>query len=460
MLSTVTVVCTGAAVLSLYVVVLVFYRLFWHPLADFPGPRLAAATVWYEFYYDGIKGGQYTFKIQELHDKYGPIVRISPNELHCNDPAFVDTLYAGGSVRRDKYEYYTGQFNVSESAFGTVHHDHHRLRRSAINRYFSKASVAKLEPIIHDKVEKLCHQLYTHLGDDQPVKLDMAFSCFTTDVVTIYAFDKCYDFLSDASFRRNLHGSIVAGTDLGHYTKQFPFLFPLMHHVPDSFVKALNPQIGVYLQYQRDLAAQIRELRGQREMGDIVGKEYDLPATIFHELMESNLPDKEKTDTRLWQEGQTIVGAGTETTAWTLAVLFFYVLNNRDMYEKLMAELAGAIPDATSRPAYNDLEKLPYLIGLRLSYGVCSRLQRISPDGPMVYRPSDAVDASKSEYIIPRGTPVGMTSVLIHNNPDLFPRPLAFDPKRWLDAEGQRDRTLEKYIMSFSRGSRRCIGIK
>ena len=47
------------------------YSVYLGPLASFPGPKLAAATRWYECYYDVILGGQYTFKIKELHQKYG-----------------------------------------------------------------------------------------------------------------------------------------------------------------------------------------------------------------------------------------------------------------------------------------------------------------------------------------------------------------------------------------------------
>lgn len=46
-------------------------RLFFHPLAHIPGPRLAALTWWYEFYFDVIQPGRYVFKIQELHKRYG-----------------------------------------------------------------------------------------------------------------------------------------------------------------------------------------------------------------------------------------------------------------------------------------------------------------------------------------------------------------------------------------------------
>lgn len=46
-------------------------RLYFHPLAHIPGPRLAALTWWYEFYFDVVQPGQYVFKIQELHTRYG-----------------------------------------------------------------------------------------------------------------------------------------------------------------------------------------------------------------------------------------------------------------------------------------------------------------------------------------------------------------------------------------------------
>lgn len=55
-----------------YWVVLFIYRITLHPLAKFPGPKLAGATFWYEFYYDiWPRRYRYTWKIKELHDKYG-----------------------------------------------------------------------------------------------------------------------------------------------------------------------------------------------------------------------------------------------------------------------------------------------------------------------------------------------------------------------------------------------------
>lgn len=61
----------GGILLLPYLVTLCCYRLVLSPLARFPGPRLAALTLWYEFWYDVVQRGQYTFKIKEMHERYG-----------------------------------------------------------------------------------------------------------------------------------------------------------------------------------------------------------------------------------------------------------------------------------------------------------------------------------------------------------------------------------------------------
>jgi hypothetical protein len=63
-----------------YSLALAIYRLFFHPLAHIPGPKLAAVTGWVEAYYELLhgEGGQFMLKYREWHKKYG--------EKHANSP--------------------------------------------------------------------------------------------------------------------------------------------------------------------------------------------------------------------------------------------------------------------------------------------------------------------------------------------------------------------------------------
>lgn len=173
--------------------------------------------------------------------------------------------------------------------------------------------------------------------------------------------------------------------------------------------------------------------------------------TIFHELLQSDLPASEKQLQRLIDEAQTIVGAGILTTAHFLSVTSYHILANPQVLQKLQEELRPHMPNSSEVPPLRQLEQLTYLNavikeGFRISYGITSRLTRVSPDAPLVYK----------DWFIPPGTPVGMTSLIIHKNTALFPEPNEFRPERWLAPGSQR---LEKYLVNFSRGSRACLGM-
>lgn len=155
---------------------------------------------------------------------------------------------------------------------------------------------------------------------------------------------------------------------------------------------------------------------------------------------------------RLAIQNTNIVTLQADTTANALTVMTYHILANPHVLSTLRAELITAMPDANAPAELHVVEHLPYLTaiiteGLRLSYGVSSRLARISPVEPMKFH----------DWVIPPGVPVGMTSILMHHNEELFPDSIKFSPERWLDpVEAKR---LDKYLVVFSKGSRQCIGI-
>jgi hypothetical protein len=60
-----------ACIVVSWFVALAVDRLWLNPLARIPGPRLAALTGLYEFYYECILGGKYIFEIERMHQHYG-----------------------------------------------------------------------------------------------------------------------------------------------------------------------------------------------------------------------------------------------------------------------------------------------------------------------------------------------------------------------------------------------------
>ena len=437
-------------VICLYLFCLSFYRVYLSPIAKFPGPKLAAATLWYEFYYDVVLGGQYQFKIKELHKTYGPIIRITPFELHIDDPDFYDEIYVGSSVRRtDKYARSAHAFGGPRAAFGTVDHHEHRMRRAPFGPFFSKKSVTELVPIIQAKIDKLMARLRDSRHTGAPVNLVYAYAALTVDIITEYAFARCFNNLETPNFNPEWHHVIKDVSTLFHVGKQFPFVPSLVQGLPDWVTKALNPKMMIFpytMRLMRENIEAVRSAQAERE-------ELSDHPTIFSALLnDSGLPPEEKTTERLMDEGLSIVAAGSVTVAHNLTRITFEILTNSDVLTELCSEMAAASSRSRTPLTLIQLEQLPYLNavateGLRIAYGVTHRLMRVAPDEAIKYK----------GWAIPAGTPVGMSSLLMHDNPTIFPEPRNFVPGRWLDPADRRKN--EKYLVTFSKGTRNCLGL-
>jgi hypothetical protein len=86
-----------------YTAALACYRIYFHPISHIPGPKLAAVTEWYQSYYDlWPHSGRFLWKTAELHEQYGPIIRIGPNEVQVKDPDYYSEMYTSGNRRREK----------------------------------------------------------------------------------------------------------------------------------------------------------------------------------------------------------------------------------------------------------------------------------------------------------------------------------------------------------------------
>jgi cytochrome P450 len=381
---------------------------------------------------------------RKLRNTTGPIIRITPTELHIDDPVYHETLYSRAG-RRDRYSYFSGRFGYASDSFSTSSHDLHRLRRKAMAPMFSVQKIDDFQPVIRKKVEKLCQKIATY-QDGQVLRLSRAWMALTTDIITEYAFARSYDQLDSPNFQDTLHEALVAIYTVGHFALHFPIVFPILDIMPDWLVRKAQPEVLPVVGMRKDLARQVQELR----KGVYEDHKHAKHITIFQELLNSDLPEEEKSNARLGDEAQLIIAAGLITTSWTLSVASFHIINNPNIYRKLREELRAAGVSSTSTLDWHKLEQLPYLNGcvhegVRLAHGISTRSPRLAPDIELKY----------GEWVIPKNTPVSMTAVDILMNEKIFPDPKTFLPERWI---GRPE--LDRYFVPFGKGSRACAGIK
>ncbi|KAI1504778.1 cytochrome P450 [Biscogniauxia marginata] len=424
------------------------YRVTLHPLAKIPGPKLAAMSYWYDIYYEIILGGQYFKRIKDMHREYGPIIRINPDEVHFNDPDFIDTLYPTTGRKTDKPHVVGYRTGTPNSIVATIDHHKHRMRRNSINAFFSIASIRRVEPSIKEKLERMLGRWHKLAGRDGKVlNMHTVFKAYASDVITTYAFGDCFHFLDDEDWGAEYFSSTDKYFKLTHVFGHFPMVMRLVNSTPTWVLSLFIPSLSAMSEKQSWWINRVRKIRKSPDPNEI-------KSTIFEGILSSTLPDSEKTDARMANDAQLIGLAGEGTTAYTLSATLFELLSHPEDYKKARDEIISVMPNSDTVPSYAEVENLVYFNAviqesLRLHPGVMSRMPRISPDEDIIYRD----ETRDTTYILPAGTPASMTTFITHMDPEIFEAPHEFRPQRWLD-----NPKIGRSFIAFSRGSRNCIG--
>jgi cytochrome P450 len=191
----------------------------------------------------------------------------------------------------------------------------------------------------------------------------------------------------------------------------------------------------------------VRTLRGEELRAE------DAKRTIFPEILDSKLPPSDKTQQRLEDEAQIVIGGGVETTAFALAIASFHIIDKSHVYDRLHADLVAAFPRGEALELM-ELEQMPYLKAcimeaVRLGYGLSARNPR-----------THGKDLRYKEWVIPAGTCISMSIPDVSHDEDIFPQSHDYIPERWMDEpKSSDDVPLDRFMVSFGRGTRACLGI-
>lgn len=237
-------------------------RLYISPLSKIPGPRIAGLSTLYEAYYDLVSkgGGQFAFKIKELHAKYGPIVRVGPDEVHVDDPGYYNVVYTKSTAARpiDKLEKYKHRFGMPEATISTVEGEKHRVRRAAVAPFFSKARINSLNDILMAVIDRISHRLtHEYAGTGRPINVCDMWGTLAADVVSELAFARPTRFSAAPDFKSAYSSALMSWVYAAHYTTHFNFLIGTMHWMPDRLLGWLIPSFKPILEY-RVVSEQLR----------------------------------------------------------------------------------------------------------------------------------------------------------------------------------------------------------
>ncbi|KAK1561471.1 cytochrome P450 4A10 [Colletotrichum navitas] len=434
-----------------YVIFRSVYNVFLHPLRRVPGPFLAKISRLWLFYHD-YQGTPHSH-IRELHQKFGPLVRISPNEVSIDDVDANNTIYAQNKPWvKPAYHYKAFQSSVAYSVFTELdpptHTAHSRLLAPAFAQ--SRVNAMDAQRLVWDKCNIMVEGMRKTLGsepkhDSTPyqattMSLTRLFRSFALDIVTTWTFGHCAESLSN--FHSDLFDVFDVAAESVIYFQHIPFLRALIPYIA-PLVPSLVPNkiLGQYA--KKALEANRAAFNGLREV---------VPC-VFSELVSSQWQEKRGytlSDEQIISDGIVILAAGADTTAAALSIGMHWLVRSPDLWQQLQDEL-HPVMSTSEMPRIGSLAMLPLLNavlkeGLRVSCPIRGHMPRVVPSQGWNYKgthfPPGAVVATSPFY--------GCYNETVFEDPELY------DPTRWLPP--RHTPKMEAYLQPFSRGTRQCIG--
>ncbi|KAL2018184.1 hypothetical protein VTK56DRAFT_1157 [Thermocarpiscus australiensis] len=427
-----------SATLSLYFLVGGIYYAFLHPLAKLPGPKLYACSYLPYMYY--LLRGEWPQKLKQLHDRYGPVVRFTPNNVSFTTPGAWKTIYGHRTASQETFVKDPLTYRPSFSGHPHIvnsNGDDHRRQRRLLSHAFSEKALRGQEDIMKHYIDLLIRRLGELAAEGEAVDMVRWYNFTTFDLIGDLAFGQPFGCLERGLYHpwvamifQNIKLSVFLEA-----TRRYPRLKPLVTlFIPPKLVRS-----------QREHWALSEQTAKRRLESGNVSREDFMSYILRHN------DEKGMTPGEIVENANVLIVAGSETTATLLSGTTFHLLRNPDKYEKLVKEI---------RSTFNREEEITLLGVNNLAY-----MNAVFEEGLRMYPPAPLTlsrrTPPKGEFIdgywIPGDTAVGVPQWASYQSERNFRNPDKFVPERWLgDPEYAGD--VRDVLQPFSIGPRNCIG--
>ncbi|KAH8682042.1 cytochrome P450 monooxygenase-like protein [Xylariales sp. PMI_506] len=407
------------------------YRVFFHPLRNFPGPKKARITQWYYSTQTGKNCDNFRY-LDRLHAQYGDYVRVGPNLLSVADPDWVEPIHNRQTtfIKAEWYDIGQPMTTLHQMRDKSLHD---QRRRHGWDKAFTTASLRSYDSRLTKYANLLVSQLAQRSG--QTVNATDWFNWLAFDIMGDLAFGRAFKALESGEshfYIKMIHQTNELGGGLG----TLPWLLQTTMLIPTH----LNPLAKV-ITYSKDCMQERkkREPKEQDVMSHILGA-----GPFFHE--------SKRDDLLLTGDARLLIVAGSDTTATTLIHTFYHFAKDSSHVEKIREELAESHirnDDESLNPL--SLQNLPYL------NAVINETLRLHPPVPGgVYRMTPPEGVIMAGQKLPGGVKIIGPHHTIQRSPKAFTKPTEFIPERWTT---QHELILNKdAFFPFSMGKFSCIG--
>ncbi|ELR08254.1 hypothetical protein GMDG_03055 [Pseudogymnoascus destructans 20631-21] len=364
-------------------------------LRELPGPVLARFTLLWKVWVH-IKGDGHVV-YQNIHKRYGPIVRTGPNSVSIGDAAMIPEIYLSG-------------------------HLYLKALKSAVAFKYSLSSMLQLEPLF-DK----CMPLFVAEMDKcAGLAIDFGSWCswYSFDLTGLLAFQELFGFMEQA---KDINGVIES-----------------------SWQSTPSPVLRQHLKCEPD-AVDYRTIDKYDE------KSTDLRGDFLEYLRQKQLKNPQTmTDRELINNILIFFVGAVNTNSASLRACFYYLVKTPYTYAKLVIELQDADAKGllSETLSFTEGQKLPYLQAcikeaLRMYPIVGTPFDRVVPKGGAIL----------SGHFIPEGTVVGISGWATQRDKQVFGDDAeSYRPERWLDADEKQVRVMDRSTLAFGQGTRGCVG--
>jgi len=215
--------CVPTAAVATTLLIVAVYRLFFHPLRRIPGPCLARVSgLWRsKKYFDG----RWHEDILKIHEKYGRVVRIAPNEISVVDEYAMKNLYGHGhNAPKTKWYSVWDPPNTAPQLFSELDKKNHAFLRRRVAAAYSMTSLLKYEKFIQDCLDLLLAKLKKHANLTGQVDMAIWTNAFAFDVVGELGYGQKLGHLETetdvGALRKGIFGVFKLLSNLGHFPGQ------------------------------------------------------------------------------------------------------------------------------------------------------------------------------------------------------------------------------------------------